>query len=112
MQHTVTPFINWGIWFAECPANGCPNIEHYSGGRYKWGPPAHQPPPHQCGLTDSEFRCHDCGTVATVDWPLEAGEVLVVLGRRPVPATRNWRPGEAVAELVVQNLLHGVEAVI
>lgn len=56
------------------------------------------------------FDCRDCGLGVEVRWPSETMrhgiERLLML--RPVPATRNWLPGETLHDLLVENVRHGV----
>jgi hypothetical protein len=69
------------------------------------------------------FHCVECDQLAEVDWPHDLDDILAVLERRPVPATRNWAPaghrqslavgwedGQTVADLVAENDEHGVAA--
>lgn len=84
-------------WIAECPFEGCHGAEYVS--------TAGQP-----------FFCCECRNAAVahvpilVDLPGEKvrGQVEAYLVARPVPAARNWRPGETVAQLRDENREHGI----
>lgn len=83
----VPALVNHGVWKVACPSAGCPGaIDALEG----WG-----------------FFCPYClcgdGLVRPVTWPEERAEIEVLLNARPVPATRNWKPGETVAQLQAEN---------
>jgi hypothetical protein len=65
-------YLNWGRWVAECPV--------------------------QCGSAKTldprevMFRCTECLTVVTIDWPDNAQDIWDVLLERPAPKFRNWFP--------------------
>lgn len=84
-----------GWWDAICPAAGC------NGAEYVW-------------REDARLFCHACGNrhaggrwVAVV-FPAELVEIERLLSLRPDELTRNWLPGETVAELVEQNAALGI----
>lgn len=58
---------------------------------------------------DHRFFCVDClnaahgGKWRPVVWPRDHAEIERALLDRPVPATRNWIPGESVADLHREN---------
>lgn len=95
----ATVYISWGKWVARCPADGCPQAEHYG---------ADPDTGHVGGLTDSTFRCGHCGMFCAAEWPDPdvAADVVALLGMRPVPATRSWLPGETVENLLAENVEH------
>lgn len=56
------------------------------------------------------FRCtggHACGWAGSIVWPPDPDAVEAILTLRPVPTTRNWLPGETLAQLLVENAEHG-----
>jgi hypothetical protein len=95
-------FMSWGRWVAQCPRPGCPNAEQF--GRCDDGTPG--------GLTGTSFRCRTeyggCGLVCAVEWPANVEDLEAVLRARPVPATRNWAPGEDPSQLLRENIEHGL----
>lgn len=104
MSDVAYPYVNWGRWIADCPrlALGCSNREHY-GRDANTG--------HLGGLTDTSFRCAHCGLACRVEWPKDRAAIDALLAARPVPATRNWLPGEPLESLVAENMQHGLIAV-
>lgn len=93
-----------GRWAAKCPRPFCTNAECF--GRCDDGSTG--------GLDGSNFRCRPeyggCGLVCTAQWPdPEAIPVIEqLLLARPVPATRNWLPGETPSHLMWENFEHGI----
>ena len=94
--------VNHGVWIARCdcgadrstlPAPGC----------IVW-------------LDDPWGWCVRCGNASSggrwraivVPAEHERAAIEAALARRPDPATRNWWPGETVAELWRQNAEHGI----
>lgn len=65
---------------------------------------------------DRRFFCIDCQNAAhggkwrRVVWPGDHADIESALLERPVPATRNWNPGETVADLHRENAEYGVKA--
>lgn len=96
-------YISWGIWVAKCPADGCPNAEHF-GRDFDSG--------HFGGLTMDTFTCGHCGMTCTAVWPdpRVAADAVRLLAMRPVPATRSWLPGELAEDLLAENVAHGLIA--
>jgi hypothetical protein len=82
---------NWGRWVATCPRPYCTNaLALY---------------PRQ-----TLFVCmaeDGCGYVADVVWPTDPDAIQTVLMMRPVAATRNWKPGETIDDLLMENAAHG-----
>lgn len=102
-------FMSWGKWVAHCPRPGCPNAEMF--GRCDDGSIG--------GLRGDHFECRiadyvdgikrvygGCGLKCEVEWPANIADLERVLLARPVPATRNWTPGETLEGLVKENLAH------
>lgn len=56
----------------------------------------------------TRFTCPVCDETMPVDWPAEAAEIEAVLSLRPNRANRHWLPHEAVDELYVENIEHGI----
>lgn len=83
---------NHGRWVARCPRPWCTNAIALNPG-------------------DTQFECaaaDGCGQVADVIWPPDPAAIEALLLMRPVPATRNWLPGETLADLIAENAAHGV----
>jgi hypothetical protein len=68
------------------------------------------------GQTPVACDCHDqdlcqhgetCGEVFTVEWPLWIAEIEAVMAERPIP-NRNWYPHETLADLLAENVEHGL----
>lgn len=95
-------FLSWGRWVAACPRPYCSNNEMRG----------------QCddgslgGLRADHFECRSayggCGLRCPVDWPANIAEIEALVMCRPVPATRNWRPGEDLHDLLAENIEHGI----
>lgn len=101
VEEVAVAFMEWGRWIARCPRQvlGCSNAEHY-------GPdPVTQ---HVGGLTTSGFRCAHCRLECPSKWPAERAGIEAALAMRPIPATRNWLPGEDLATLLAENIEHGL----
>lgn len=100
-----------GAWIADCPRPFCTAAQHLGpapisgtvGGLFE---PAD-------GGTVGSFRCLTCTWEGPSQWPTqdERRAIQHVLSLRPVPATRNWLPGELVRDLVAENVAHGVQSV-
>lgn len=88
----INVYVNHGRWIAECP--DCHGAQVAS-------------------RVDRRFMCHCCGNVLIqqrwrrVIWPARPEEIEEALAERPVSATRNWRPGESIADLARENLDRG-----
>lgn len=91
--------VSWGRWVADCPRTGCPNAEHF--GRDPGSG-------HVGGLTGSAFRCALCQLHCPAIWPENVDDIVRLLSVRPVPATRNWSPGETLHDLLAENVQHGI----
>lgn len=72
-------YVNHGRWVADCPRPGglCLSAEWLDNPAepLRW-----------------RFQCTNCGYGADIAWPREAAGIEEVLGKRPVPQTRNWFP--------------------
>lgn len=90
-------YVNHGRWVADCPLPGCDGAEFVS-------------------LRNPVFFCCECRNQVTAHLPIPVqlpspelrAEVERCLVARPVPATRNWLPGEPVAGIESENALHEV----
>jgi hypothetical protein len=105
-------YVNHGRWVARCPRPGCYNAEAF--GKCADGTTG--------GLTASgEFHCRNeyapngqqydgCGLTCPADWPAPdmVPAVEQLLSPRPAPVTRNWHPGETLADLQAENFEHGI----
>ena len=49
-----------------------------------------------------------CGVPIVAAFPDDRADIDRLLGQRPRRLNRNWSPGETVADLKRENLLHGV----
>jgi hypothetical protein len=90
-------YVSHGWWVADCPRPYCASAEHFGNRDGYVG-----------GLTAKGFRCADCRLQCGVEWPPNVDDIGYLLGQRPVSATRNWRPGETVHDLLQENALHGI----
>ncbi len=107
-------YVNHGRWVAECATPGCPGAER------KWPGFAVKETTVVDPLTGNRFtrlfgisadgwlHCANCGQLSRVQFPSEADQIEEVLSMRPVPETRNWMPGETLADLTAENEAHGV----
>jgi hypothetical protein len=59
-------------------------------------------------LGDPVWVCEVCGLPTDIVWPPDPIAIEAVLLMRPDPASRNWEPGETVADLVMENAAHGI----
>lgn len=90
-------YVSHGWWVADCPRPDCANAEHFG-----------QRGGHVGGLTTAGFRCAECHLQCGVEWPPNIDDINFLLAQRPVPATRNWQPGETVHDLLLENVSHGI----
>lgn len=88
----VWAYANWGRWVADCAA--CPSAMQLERGQ-------------------TSFVCGDelCRQPAVVIWPEQPGVIEQLLRERSNPANRNWHPWETAADLVAENVEHGVTPV-
>jgi hypothetical protein len=111
------PYVYSGMWVADCPAQ-CGNVELMEDML-----PQDRQQPGRRGEKRGMFVCSYCKYMTTsVHWPKDAGEIMEILERRPVPHTRNWYPeghltalkyglkdGETIEELKAENAEHGID---
>lgn len=82
---------NHGRWIAQCPAPFCSSAM-------------------QIVIGQDAFLCGGnggCGATAPLVWPADPDGIQALLLMRPVPATRNWLPGETLEQLIAENAEHG-----
>lgn len=97
-------YMNHGRWVARCPRPYCTNAEQF--GQCQDGTVG--------GLAEGRFRCRleqgGCGLTCHAQWPDAEliPQVEQLLLARPVPATRNWEPGETLSDLLGENFEHGI----
>lgn len=92
-------YVSWGLWVADCPRPDCRGAEHFG----------HAPITGAVGgLTQLGFACARCGLVCPAAWPANAEDIWRLLQQRPHEETRNWMPGEELANLVAENIAHGL----
>lgn len=81
---------NWGRWIVDCGSQFCTSALQLVPGT-------------------PIMRCWDCGWVTEqIVWPDAADMIETILMMRPLEWTRNWEPGETVADLIAENLQHGI----
>lgn len=91
---TTPAIVNHGRWIVECPFPNCGGAQAAS-------------------RTDPRFLCITCGNVGAsnrwvrVVWPDHPEAIEDVLAPRP-PMNRNWRPGETLEQLELENVGHGI----
>lgn len=95
-------FLSHGQWVARCPRQGCHNAE--KAGRCDDGTTG--------GLDGGRFYCREshggCGFTCAADWPPNVHNIEKLVMSRPVPASRNWLPGEDLHDLLGENIAHGL----
>lgn len=105
LDESAVAYVNFGRWVADCPAVPCAHpltAERAVGAEYV-----------APGLP---FMCQWCwnqdieGRFRHVDFPADRETLEVELLKRIEPDTRNWLPGETLADLQIENIAHGVEA--
>jgi hypothetical protein len=96
---------NLGRWAAPCPAPYCRGAEHY-GIQPPW-----LGPPRLGGLGSESFICLlACQRAFPAKWPdaeMRKG-VEALLNLRPDWASRNWKPGETLHDLLQENADYGI----
>lgn len=95
----IAAFIDHDRFIAECP-------------RCHWaiqGTPEELARSFVCGvLPDGRNLGQGCGFSDRVQIPAEAETIRRVLNARPRSEDRNWKPGETVADLRIENAVHGL----
>ena len=85
--------VNHGRWIARCPRPYCTNAMQVDRGQATFG----------CVALDG------CGWIGELVWPADPDAIEALLAMRPVPGTRNWLPGETLAQLLAENVVHRCE---
>lgn len=80
-------YANYGRWVVEC----------------------HDRAAGELRVGQSEWRCPLCRTEYHVIWPAERRRIERLLSPRPI-ANQNWLPGETLADLLAENIEHGLAA--
>ena len=103
-DYLAVVILNHGRWVAACPRPFCGNGE--CAGTCDDGSTG------GLDLRDGTFHCREvyggCGITCPAQWPPNVAEIEALVMPRPVPATRNWRPGETLSELLQENMVHGI----
>jgi hypothetical protein len=107
-------YVYTGDWVADCPREGCGNVEYLMEPVIPNGPRTRP---------KSVYVCTYCGMQAVIEWPDAEFMVaaLAILMKRPVPSNRNWYPyqhtnalrfgiehGQSLDDLRQENEAHGV----
>jgi hypothetical protein len=84
-------YVNHARWVADCA--GCPSAQVLDPGQ-------------------TRFQCvhANCLAESVVVWPEDPQTIDALLAGRP-PQNRNWHPWETTADLLVENIEHGVTPV-
>lgn len=101
-------YVSRGWWVARCCRMDCDHAEYFG-----IAPPDSVNAGRPGGLTPSHMMCPACGSAWPAKWPsdtLRRG-VEQILGDRPDRTTRNWYPHESLADLTLENALHGIAPV-
>jgi hypothetical protein len=101
-------YVSTGWWVARCCRPSCDHAEYFG-----IAPPDSVTPGRPGGLTPTHMMCPACGSAWPARWPADTVRrgVEQILGDRPDPAKRNWFPGETLADLVLENAIHGIAPV-
>lgn len=105
-------YVYSGDWVADCPREGCGNVEHLFTPINRGAPRTVRKP---------FYACSYCGMEAEIKWPRNMDGIMEVLMKRPVPSNRNWYPkdhsvavkfrlphGQSIEDLRDENAEHGV----
>lgn len=82
---------NWGRWVVFCSGRFCFNaLQVYPGQQL--------------------VTCPFCETtLGPLIWPADPEAIETILMMRPDVRTRNWHPGEALEDLLAENVSHGID---
>ncbi len=104
----MNAFLNHGRWIVDCAADDCRSVGFAERAMF---------PENNDGLLTMRCFCNDvsvcehasipCGVPIDPAFPDDKLVIDWLMSRRPHRANRNWE-SETVAELKVENLLHGV----
>jgi hypothetical protein len=91
IETPLVPFVSLGAWVGQCLCGA--------------GVACHPGWP--------EARCFACGSVyVAIAWPADRAAIEAALLRRPRMENRNWHQPETVADLLAENIAHGVAGVV
>lgn len=97
----LTARVNHGVWIASCPCrepgDPAPGLVVWLSVPWGWC--------LRCGNRETGGRWRP----VVVPSPDERAAIEAALAARPALSARNWEPGESVAELLADNVAHGVE---
>lgn len=100
---TTVAFVNEGRWVAFCADPDCQSAEQ------DWCRPRMKKDGTLFGIVGDVLLCGHCRQRSRVKFPPERQLIDAALSLRPVPETRNWRPGETVVDLIGENVAHGLD---
>ena len=92
----MTAYINHGRWVVDCSADDCEAVLFADRAA--------------CECRDESVCDHSvvpCGALIEATFPPWRVDIDRLMNTRPRP-NRNWSPGETLADLKRENLLHGV----
>ena len=114
-QPRARAYMYFGDWVADCPREGCGNVEHL------FDPGNPKVPNGARTVRKTGFFCSYCRMVAPIEWAADEDGIREVLNHRPVPHNRNWYPsdhetaikfriphGQSIQDLRDENAEHGV----
>lgn len=85
-------YVNHGRWVADCPTPFCTGAAVLMPGA-----------PYLCGNCLNA----ECGyRYRLVEWPIQRREIEDILSARLLPENANWRPGETIERLALENEVH------
>lgn len=110
IELTAVPYLNHGRWVADCPRPYCTNAEAF--GNVAGFPGGLRSDHFECRATldfgNGPVPIGGCGLRCGVDWPPNIADIEALVLARPALITRNWRPGESLADLMRENVEHGL----
>lgn len=92
LAYTAYAEANHGRWVADCPRPYCTNAMQLERGQTEF----------LCGGAGS------CGILTPIQWPADPDAIEALLLMRPAVATRNWKSGEPLRQLLEENVTHGI----
>lgn len=89
----VRAYLNHGRWVADCPRCNSSDL---------------------ADRAKPEFVCRPeyqgCGLVAAIQFPEDYDDIMAVAAARSSPLNRNWRPGESVIDMRIENAAHHLQS--
>jgi hypothetical protein len=98
-MRTAPARVNHGRWIVDCPAGDCLAALRVEGAT------------GVCDCRDDNVCDHPeipHDLAFAVERPADADEITRILDLRPTRPSRNWYPGETLAEVKAENVEHGV----